>query len=91
MAREPYTISARPGLGEGFPRYRKRPVEVRAKKMDRPFRITVRAALLWGEAGDYLVVGPEGEVFPCKPEAFEKAYEAVEAISGAALAGSVSR
>lgn len=91
MAREPYTILSRPGLGEDFPRYRMRPVEVRAQRMDRPFRVSVLAGLLWGEAGDYLVVGPEGEVFPCKPEAFEKAYEAVEATSGAALAGSVSR
>lgn len=28
--------------------------------------------------GDYIIQGVNGEVYPCKPDVFEKTYEAVE-------------
>ena len=29
-------------------------------------------------AGDYIIKGIEGEIYPCKPEIFEKTYEVIE-------------
>ena len=30
------------------------------------------------KAGDYIIKGVEGEIYPCKPDIFEKTYEVVE-------------
>lgn len=29
-------------------------------------------------AGDYIIRGVNGEIYPCKPDIFEKTYEAIE-------------
>lgn len=29
-------------------------------------------------AGDYIIKGVNGEIYPCKPDIFEKTYEPVE-------------
>jgi len=31
-----------------------------------------------GEKDDYLILGVQGEMYPCKPDIFEKTYEKVE-------------
>jgi hypothetical protein len=31
-----------------------------------------------GEYGDYIIKGVNGEIYPCKPDIFEKTYEEVE-------------
>lgn len=31
-----------------------------------------------GEHGDYIIQGVNGEIYPCKPDIFEKTYEPVE-------------
>lgn len=31
-----------------------------------------------GNGGDYIIKGVNGEIYPCKPDIFEKTYEAVE-------------
>lgn len=28
--------------------------------------------------GDYIIMGVNGEVYPCKPDIFEKTYERIE-------------
>ena len=28
--------------------------------------------------GDYIIRGVNGEIYPCKPDIFEKTYEAIE-------------
>ena len=30
-----------------------------------------------GEIGDFIIQGVNGEIYPCKPDIFEKSYEAV--------------
>lgn len=32
---------------------------------------------IWAERGDWIIKGVKGEVYPCKPDIFEAAYEAV--------------
>lgn len=31
-----------------------------------------------GKAGDYIIQGVKGELYPCKPDIFEQTYEMVE-------------
>lgn len=31
-----------------------------------------------GDAGDYIIKGVNGEIYPCKPDIFNKTYEVVE-------------
>jgi len=31
-----------------------------------------------GDMGDWLITGVQGEIYPCKPDIFEKTYEKVE-------------
>lgn len=33
--------------------------------------------VMTASAGDYIIQGVEGEIYPCKPDIFEKTYEVV--------------
>jgi hypothetical protein len=60
---------------EDLLRVRKLPVVVHAKKMDEPFVCRTLEGDLRGDAGDYLMIGVQGEVYPCKADIFDKTYE----------------
>jgi hypothetical protein len=34
--------------------------------------------VMTADRGDYIIQGVEGELYPCKPDIFEKTYESVE-------------
>ena len=34
--------------------------------------------VMTGKGGDYIIKGVNGEIYPCKPDIFEKTYELVE-------------
>lgn len=34
--------------------------------------------IMKGKAGDFIIQGVNGEIYPCKPDIFEKTYERVE-------------
>jgi hypothetical protein len=40
--------------------------------------INTLEGVMKADKGDYIILGVEGEVYPCKPEIFEKTYEKVE-------------
>jgi hypothetical protein len=40
--------------------------------------ITTDEGVLRGEKNDYLIKGVKGEIYSCKPDVFEKTYDAVE-------------
>lgn len=52
----------------------KKPVRVRALELDQEVSIETREGEVVGEPGDMLLVGVEGEVYPCDPEIFAKTY-----------------
>ena len=73
-------------------RYRKKPVIIEAyqwhivlgegagvilSKDGKPYCKTLEGPL-WVSDGDWIITGVEGEVYPCKPDIFEKTYELVE-------------
>lgn len=60
-----------------FARWRKKPVEVLARKMSRPFTVETPEGTMKGEKGDYLVIGVEDERYPVKAEIFKKTHEKV--------------
>jgi len=40
--------------------------------------ITTDEGVMRGEKDDYLIKGVKGEIYPCKPDVFEKTYESAE-------------
>ena len=58
-------------------RYRKKPVIVEAYRIYKPINIQTLEGLMHAEAGDYIITGVNGEQYPCKPDIFEKTYEAL--------------
>lgn len=57
----------------------KRPVIVTAIQMNLPegFTVTTKEGLMTGRPGDYLMIGVDGEKYPCAKEIFEKTYSVV--------------
>jgi len=62
----------------GWLRVRKRPIEVRAKELTQRVEIGTREGTVVGEPGDYLIVGVDGEVYPCDPDIFDETYSVVD-------------
>jgi hypothetical protein len=58
-------------------RVRKRPVVVHATQMDQPFEVTTLEGKIRGKTGDYLMIGIDGEKYPCDKTIFEKTYDIV--------------
>jgi hypothetical protein len=63
---------------EGLIPCKKLPVTVHAMQIDVPFTVKTLEGIHEGKAGDYLLVGVEGERYPVKKEIFEKTYQFVE-------------
>lgn len=58
-------------------KYRKKPVVVEAYKTDKEIVIHTLEGDMKASIGDYIITGVNGEQYPCKPDIFEKTYEAV--------------
>lgn len=52
----------------------KRPIVVHAIQIDEPFKVHTLEGVHGGKAGDYLMRGVEGELYPCDKVIFEKTY-----------------
>jgi hypothetical protein len=53
----------------------KKPIPIRCARIDEPFEVETMEGTLRGKAGDWLMVGVSGELYPCDKEIFEKTYE----------------
>ena len=56
---------------------RKRPIVVHATQLNFSFKVTTIEGEMSGKAGDYLVIGVEGEKYPVDKDIFEKTYDIV--------------
>jgi hypothetical protein len=67
---------ARPENFEGFIRARKKPVEIDALQVNlsEGFVVHTKEGSMRGKCGDYLIIGVEGEPYPCDKDIFEKTY-----------------
>lgn len=57
----------------------KKPIPIRCIQMQEPFKVETLEGTLEGKAGDYLMVGIRGELYPCEKEIFEETYEIISA------------
>ena len=58
-------------------KYVKKPVVVEAYQTDREITIHTLEGDLMASVGDYIIIGVNGEKYPCKPDIFKKTYEEV--------------
>lgn len=58
-------------------RYRKKPVIVEAYMAESPMDIDTLEGIMHANAGDYIITGVNGEVYPCKSDIFRKTYEII--------------
>lgn len=59
-------------------KFRKKPVVIEAYQTDRQMIIHTLEGDMTAQVGDWIITGLRGEQYPCKPDIFEKSYEAVE-------------
>lgn len=58
--------------------YIKKPVVIKATKMEEEFDVNTLEGLMHGREGDYLVKGIAGELYPVRREIFEQTYDEVK-------------
>jgi len=58
-------------------KFRKRPVIIEAKLLTHRTHVQTLEGVMLGNVGDWLIRGVNGELYPCKPDIFEKTYEKV--------------
>jgi len=58
---------------------RKLPIVVEAREMPSAFSVETIKGIMAGKAGDFLVTGVEGEMYPCDRAIFLASYEFVNA------------
>jgi hypothetical protein len=57
---------------------RKKPVCVYAIHMAEPFTVETLEGTMRGNAGDWLIKGVNGELYPSKPDIFAKTYDVLD-------------
>ncbi len=53
----------------------KKPIPVRCIQIDEPFEVETLEGKMKGRPGDWLMIGVNGEMYPCAKEIFEKTYD----------------
>lgn len=53
----------------------KRPIRIKARKMPVAFEVETLEGTIRGAAGDWLLEGVRGEMYPCRADIFEETYE----------------
>jgi hypothetical protein len=56
----------------------KKPIPVRCIQLNEPFKVETMEGIHEGKAGDFLMIGIKGEMYPCDKEIFEETYEFVD-------------
>lgn len=57
--------------------YRKKPLVIQAYQTDVEESIVTLEGVMKANVGDWIIMGIQGEKYPCKPDIFEKTYEEV--------------
>lgn len=56
----------------------KKPIPIRYIQIQEPFTVETMEGALEGKAGDYLMIGIRGEMYPCAKDIFEETYEIIK-------------
>ena len=70
---------------EDFCSFRKRPVRVRAQRLDEPILVMTLEGEMRGEPGDWLIEGIDGELYPCDDDIFRETYQPTTVAAGKEL------
>jgi len=55
--------------------FRKKPAVIEALKIEEDFKVHTKEGVMKGKAGDFLIKGVEGELYPCDVDIFWKTYD----------------
>ena len=58
-------------------KYRKKPIVIEAHQTDVALDIETLEGIMHASVGDYIIIGVNGEQYPCKPDIFKKTYEEI--------------
>lgn len=58
-------------------KFKKKPIIVRAFKTSTRLEIETPEGIMTASEGDWVIMGVNGEVYPCKPDIFKKTYDKV--------------
>lgn len=61
-----------------FKKAKKKPIAIKCIQIDEPFEVKTMEGKLTGKSGDWLMVGVDGEIYPCDAKIFEKTYDLIE-------------
>jgi hypothetical protein len=56
----------------------KKPLPIRCIQINEPFEVETLEGTFSGKAGDFLIIGVEGEMYPCEEQIFYKTYDIVK-------------
>jgi hypothetical protein len=57
-----------------FSEFTKKPIPVKAKRIKNLTRIKTLEGTMIGSPGDWMIIGVNGEKYPCKDDVFRKSY-----------------
>jgi len=60
--------------GVDFIKAMKKPIEISVSKIEEQFQVETLEGVMTGKSGDWLMIGVNGEMYPCDAEIFEKTY-----------------
>lgn len=94
LAEEKTESSTVPAKGTSMPAFRKKPVIVEAVRTYESVVIQTLEGDMQAQAGDWILKGVRGELYPCKDDIFRETYEpvgkeGVKALASAVLTGAV--
>ena len=55
--------------------FRKKPVIIQAAQLEFPVIVVTLEGEMKGNKGDWLIIGVNGEIYPCRDDIFMKTYE----------------
>jgi len=61
-----------------FKKAMKKPIAIRCIQINEAFEVETLEGVMKGQAGDWLVVGIHGEMYPIARDIFQKTYDIVE-------------
>jgi hypothetical protein len=60
-----------------FKKALKKPIPVKCIQIHEPFEVQTIEGTMQGKPGDWLMVGVNGEMYPCADEIFKKTYDII--------------
>jgi len=57
---------------------KKKPIPMRCIQINEPFEVETLEGIMKGKAGDWLMIGIHGEMYPIADEIFKKTYDLVK-------------